>query len=287
MVAGPLKVGQKQVINPPDAWIRHDNTFEGIIAPRLFARAQKEIAERRHRRSDQKMLDLLSALSRKKGHLSGSIITSAKGVPPVSAYNTRFGSLFAYERIGFPIAPRYNFTGSRAKVESIINSVVDDVIANVERLGGSATYMSELHLLTVNQKVTVAIGVATCVSDGNVRAWRWQLRRFKYAKADLSLVFKIDESNAKIQAYYVLPTAHLNLKNYKLRISSRVFDEQYRHDGLGSFCRMWTSNGNGVSNGKPAAASSPLQPQRRSQRLPARKRRASRTSPPVGCGLPD
>jgi len=191
-----VKLGQKRVINPPDTWIRHHNAFKGIIAPKLFAEAQKIISERRYRRSDQEMLDLLSALWRKKGHLSVNIITSAKGVPPVSNYASRFGSLFnAYQRIGYQLDPRYNYTGSRAKVEIIINTVVDDLITNVGRLGGSATYLSELHLLTINQKLTVSIGVATCVSDGNVRLRRWQLRRFKYSKADFSLVLKMDESN--------------------------------------------------------------------------------------------
>jgi hypothetical protein len=191
------------------------------------------------------MLDLLSALWRKKGHLSVNIITSSKDVPPVSNYASRFGSLFnAHQRIGYQLDPRYNYTGSRAKVETIINSVIEDAVANIERLGGSATYLSELHLLTINQKLTVSIGVATCVSDGTIRARRWQLRRFKYTKADFSLVLKMDESNTDIQAYYLLPTAHLRLKNnYRLRITSRVFGEQYRHDSLGSFYRMWTRNG--------------------------------------------
>jgi DNA invertase Pin-like site-specific DNA recombinase len=242
---GSVKLGQKRVANPPDTWIRHDNAYKGIITPELFAEAQKSIAERRHRRSDQEMLDLLSALWRKKGHLSVNVITSAKDVPPVSNYSSRFGSLFnAYQRIGYQLDPRYNYTGSRAKVETIINSVVDDIISNVEKLGGSVTYLSELHLLTINQKLTVSIGVATCVSDGTIRARRWQLRRFRYRRADFSLVVKMDESNTKIQAYYFLPTSHLtHEKNWRLRMATRVFAEAYRHDSLGAFYRMWTGNG--------------------------------------------
>jgi hypothetical protein len=164
-------------------------------------------------------------------------------VPPVSNYASRFGSLFnAYERIGYKLDPRYNYIGSRTKVEIIINSVVDDVVSNVERLGGSVTYLSELHLLTINQKLTVSIGVATCVSDGTIRSRRWQLRQFKYKKADLSLVLKMDEANTKIQAYYLLPTVNLPPKeNYRVRMASYVFKEEYRHDSLGAFYRMWTS----------------------------------------------
>lgn len=237
-----IKLGQKSVVNPPEMWIRHANVFKAIVSPKLFAKAQSIIAERRHRRSDQEMLDLLTALWRKKGHLSVNIITSAKNVPPVSNYTSRFGSLYnAYKRIGYQLDPRYDYMGSRSKVEIVINSVVDDVVSNIERLGGSVTYVAELHLLTVNAKVTVTIGVATCVSDGTIRARRWQLRRFKYEKADFSLVLKMDESNTNIQAYYLMPTNHLILeKNHRLRVTSRVFAEQYRHDNLGAFYRMWT-----------------------------------------------
>jgi DNA invertase Pin-like site-specific DNA recombinase len=251
-----IKLGQKRAVNPPDTWIRYDNAFKGIIAPKLFAKAQKIIAELRYRRSDQEMLDRLSALLRKKGHLSEKIITAAKGVPHSSRYSHRFGSLFAaYERIGFKADPRYNYTATRAKIETIIDSVVDDVVSNVERLGGSVAYLSELHLLTINQKLTVCISVATCVSDGNIRARRWQLRRFKYKKADLSLVLKMDESNTRIQAYYLLPTAPMNLKmNYKLRMASRVFAEEYRHDSLGAFYRMWTRDNLKQSQRKAALA---------------------------------
>ena len=149
---------------------------------------------------------------------------------PTGQVVLRFGSLIsAYQRIGFEPLPRYHYSETRAKIETIIDAVVEDAVANVERLGGSATYLSELHLLTINQKLTVSIGVATCVSDGTIGARRWQLRRFKYMKADLSLVLKMDVSNAKIQAHYLPPTAHLALKkNYRLRMASRVFAEAYR-----------------------------------------------------------
>jgi hypothetical protein len=64
----------------------------------------------------------------------------------------------------------------------------------------------------------------------------------------------MDESNTKIQAYYLLPTAHLNLRmNYKLRMASRVFAEVYRHDSLGAFYRMWTRDNLKPSHRKAAS----------------------------------
>jgi hypothetical protein len=55
------------------------------------------------------------------------------------------------------------------------------------------------------------------------------------------MVIKMDESNTKIQAYYLLPTTHLiPEKNHRLRMATRVFAKAYRHDSLGAFYRMWT-----------------------------------------------
>jgi DNA invertase Pin-like site-specific DNA recombinase len=240
-----IKLGQKSVRNPPEMWIRHDNAFKGIVAPELFAEAQKRIAERRHIRSDQEMLDLLSALWRKKGYLSVQLMLSSQEVPRPASYVLRFGSVYAaYERIGYQRGSRYNFKKNRAQVETVINTVVDDIISNVESLGGSVTYLRELHLLTINSKLTVSLGVATPVSDGTIRTPRWQLRRFKYAKADLALVIKMDKSNTGILAYYMLPSPRLKLdKFYRLRMAKYIFAEQYRHDNLGAFYRMWTGTG--------------------------------------------
>ena len=240
-----IKLGQKRVINPPDDWIRRENAFKGIIAPQIFAEAQKIRSERRHIRSDQELLDILSALWRKKGTLSQNIINAAKNVPNTSIYVAHFGSLMAaYKRIGFECRPRYHYAENTAKIETIIDSVVSDAVSSIERLGGSATYLGELHLLTINQRLTVSIGVATHVSDRTMGTRRWQLRRFKYEKADLALVIKMDESNTKVETYYLIPTIYLSLKkDCKLRLSSRVFTEAYRHDSLGAFYRMWTRNG--------------------------------------------
>jgi hypothetical protein len=147
----------------------------------------------------------------------------------------------AYKRVGFDPGFRFHYCDSRNRIEAIIDAVVEDVISNVERLGGIATYLSELHLLTINTKLTISIGAATCVSDGPPRAPRWQLRRLKYEKADLSLIIKMDPAKTGILSYYLLPTGHLPPKqNYRLRFSQRVFSEAYRHDNLSALYRMWT-----------------------------------------------
>ena len=51
----------------------------------------------------------------------------------------------------------YNFVGSRAKIEIIINSVVEDTVANIEQLGGSATYLAE-RLANASERVANKLG---------------------------------------------------------------------------------------------------------------------------------
>ena len=207
---GSVTLGTKRVLNPPETWVRRENAFAPIVEPKLFAEAQKIRKERLHRSTDQEVLDKLAGLLQKKGHLSEKIVTASKETPHASVYANRFGSLMAaYKRVGFDPGPRFHYCDSRNRSEAIIDSVVEDVISNIEKLGGSATYFSELHLLTINTKLTVSIGVATCVSDGAPRAPRWQLKRLKYEKADLSLVIKMDQSNTGILNYYLLPIGHL------------------------------------------------------------------------------
>src|SRR5258708_37518028 len=95
---------------------------------------------RGHIRSDQEMLDLLSALWRKKGYLSVQLMLSSQEGPRPASYVLRFGSDYAaYERIGYQRGSRYNFKKNRAQVETIINTVVYDIISNVQRLGGNGT----------------------------------------------------------------------------------------------------------------------------------------------------
>jgi len=39
------KLGEKQVRNPPEKWVRRDSAFKPIVVPKLFAKAQKRMAK--------------------------------------------------------------------------------------------------------------------------------------------------------------------------------------------------------------------------------------------------
>ena len=185
------------------------------------------------------LLDRLSTLWRKKV----SIIAAAKNIAHPTTYVDRFGSLIAaYERIGFRPDPQCYSMVIAAKAEAIVTSKAEEIIFNIERLGGTATNFEELHLLTINEGLKISICVAFSINDGP-RARRWQIRKLKYKKTDLVLVIRMDSSNAKIHDYYWFPTVHLALSNdKKRRLTARTFPEKYRHDSLDSFYRAYARN---------------------------------------------
>jgi DNA invertase Pin-like site-specific DNA recombinase len=234
-----FKLQQKHVCNPPDMWVRHDNAFRPIVSRGLFAKVQKRLLELEYRQKvpDQELLDRLKALWRRKGHLSVEIIQGAKDVPKCSVYVTRFGSVMnAYKRIGFVPKPRYHHVATGAKIDNIICAAVENITSDIEENAGIATFLHELYLLTINGDLTIVVAVAWSVSDGTIagkRTRRWEVRKIKYKKSDLTLVIRMDASNTKIQDYFLVPTPRLALTKdrKKLRVSDRVFAE-FRYESF-------------------------------------------------------
>ena len=232
------KLGEKQIRNPPEMWVRRNHAFKPIITPQLFAKAQKRMGELECGRilSDKEMLDRLASLFRKEGRLSLKLMMISEGIPHSRTYITRFGSLAnAFRRVGFEPQPRYCFQETAAKASKIINSVADKIIADVEGRGTSITFLKELYLLTIGRSITVSIAIAKRTSDGQktaLKAPRWEVQRIKYRKSDFVLIIRMDEANAKIRDYFLLSTTSIpQSKDGRIRISNRAFG-QFRYEAF-------------------------------------------------------
>jgi hypothetical protein len=243
-------------------WIRRDNAFDAIIAPEIFAKAQKILARRRYRLSDQEALDRLAKLWRRKGRFSDKIISAANGVPSSSSYIARFGSLaVAYRLISLQFNRRYHVKTSPV-VRAVHGRTVGELVANVERFGGSATFNEQDRLLTVDQRLKVSIRVAHPSSEGVARAKRWPLLKSKPTESDLTSVVRLDDSKSKAQDYYLLPTDRLpRSRDRQLRMSIRVFAEIYRYDSprcvLPDLCRTIFDQAKRSAPAHPSQARSP------------------------------
>jgi hypothetical protein len=211
-------------------WIRRDNAFKPIISRALFAKAQKVLSDLEHGRklSDREVLDKLKALWRRKGQLSMKIPEESEKTPSWITYARRFGSLMnAYKLIGYDPKPRYHYAETGVKIDAIIRAAANDIVSDLRTIGETVTFLPELYLISAGS-LTMVIAVAWSVSDGTVAgrlSRRWEVRKIKYRRSDLTLVIRMDESNTEIQDYFLLPTPNLPLSkdHKKLRISDRVF----------------------------------------------------------------
>jgi len=89
-------------ILPKAAW-RRVIFFDPIVAPALFRKAQRKLADpRSHLRTDDDLLNDLRRVLATSGELSGSIINASPHARSMRSYFNRFGSLSeAYRRIGY------------------------------------------------------------------------------------------------------------------------------------------------------------------------------------------
>ena len=239
------KLGEKQVTNPRDMWIRCNNALKPIISPKLFAKAQEVLLELERGRtsSDKELLDDLAALLRKKGHLSMKIMQSARELPHWSVYARRFGSVInAYNRIGFRPKNRYRFAKIAAGIDTTIREVANDIVTAMEKRLINVTFLPELYLLTINRGLTVGMAVARSVANGTEvgASRRWEVRKLKYRKSDLTLVVRMDSSNTKIKDYFLMSTANLpQSRDNRMRISNRNFGE-FGYDDLDAVLKAFT-----------------------------------------------
>ncbi len=153
-------------------WVRRNRAFKPIIAPGLFAKAQRVLVELERGRalSDKELLDRLRALLRRKGRLSLQLMMTAKDAPHYTAYTKRFGSLTnAYRLAGFRPKKRYCFKEIADEIDTALCSVAEDVEADLQRRGTSVTFVRELYLLMIDRSLNVAIVMARSVGEGPLK----------------------------------------------------------------------------------------------------------------------
>jgi hypothetical protein len=224
------KLKQKTVCNPPEMWVRCEHAFKPLILPALFAKAQKVLSDLKYRQtlSDEDLLKKLRVLWRRKGRLSIKLMHLSKSVPHFTVYERRFGSILAaYRLVGYRPQRRYDFAATGETIDTIIRTAASDLISDLRSAGEVATFLPELYLLSVGG-ITLVMSVAWSVSDGTVagrRSRRWEVRKIKYRRSDLTLVIRMDKTNATIQDYFLVPTPNLPVSKdrKKLRISDRIF----------------------------------------------------------------
>ena len=230
-----FKLKQRRVSNPPARWVCARDAFEPLINRDLFDGARTIIDTRRHRLSDEEMLDALRALLQHRGSLSAVIIDEADGLPSSSAYRQRFGSLSrAYRLVG--AEPRHDdsYIEINRALRAMHPQVVAKTIAGVEAAGGRVRRGSSDGRFWVNDELSLALVLSRC-NQAASGLLRWIVRFDPGERPDLTIAVRMEPDHASIRDYYLLPRIDAQMPHVRLQEDNGVFLDAFRFDNLDYF----------------------------------------------------
>lgn len=227
-----FKLKKRRVENPPDMWVRADGAFEPIVEVSTFHMAQGIIRERSRRFSDEEMLTRLKEAFAQHGYLSGLVIDESENMPSSSAYRYRFGSLLrAYTSVGFHPSRDYRYIEINQKLRKRHSASVAEVIAGVTDFGATAYVDPTTELLHINQEFTAAICIAR--HQRTVAGFsRWKFRFDTGLRPDVTIGVRMNQSNADILDYYLLPLVDFSEPFLRLAEENGVAFDAYRFESL-------------------------------------------------------
>lgn len=227
-----FKLKRRRVKNPPELVVRADGAFASIVEPDLFFAAREIIEARARRLSDAELLERLTKLLDETGRLSALIIDERDDMPASSAYRHRFGSLVrAYELVGFTPRRDYRYIETNRFLRSLYPGTIDDIVATIERGGGSATRDPVTDLLTMNGEFTVSIVIVRChqTSGG---ALRWKLRLDAGLSPDITVAVRMNAGNRQVLDYYLLPRLDIAVARLRMAEENGLHLDAFRFDTL-------------------------------------------------------
>jgi DNA invertase Pin-like site-specific DNA recombinase len=233
-----FKLKKKRVVNTPDMWIRTVGAFPAIIEPDIFDAARAIITTRKQRFTDAELLAKLKGLYTQHGCLSAVIIDESSDTPPSATYRQRFRTLNrAYQLVGYMVERDDRYIEINRIFRRMHADLVSEVIANVERLGGTVARDAKTDLLTINDEFTSSVIVARCTST-SAGAMRWKLRLDTGLRPDITVALCMAPDHQRALDYYLLPRIDITVPRLRLVQYNGVFLDGYRFNSLAYFFKM-------------------------------------------------
>lgn len=227
-----FKLKKTFIKNDKSDWIRCDNAFEPVIDKSVFNQAQSIIRLRSCRLSDEKLLDNLKSLYKKKGYLSGFIIDEEDLMPSSSVYRNRFGGLLrAYSLINYTPEHDYSYIDVNRKLRTYHSEMIESFIFKIHSSNGFSERITDGSLLRVNDEFGLSIIISRC-QQRSQRRRRWKIRFERILSPDITVVVRMDEGNKYPLDYYIIPAIDNLYDELFINDMNPLLLELYRFDSL-------------------------------------------------------
>jgi DNA invertase Pin-like site-specific DNA recombinase len=200
-----FKLKAKNVINPPEMWVRRDGAFQPLVDAAVFKKAQEEFAATCRRYTNEELLELLKRLLSQTGELSTAVIDNTLGMPCTRLYHDRFGSLLeAYRRIGY--SPSQDFSYLRVNVALQVDHEerITRLIADLESAGATVYRSPNADLLTINEELRVRYLTVRCCRAKRSEH-RWFFRFDAAVPYDITIAARMNPQNQTVLDYFLVP----------------------------------------------------------------------------------
>lgn len=200
--------------NPREKWICTPESFEQVIAPAVFAKAQEVFSERARFHTPVCMLEKLGLLFRSHGIIRPSLLRATPDMPSPSTYIKHFGSMdAAFQQLFSDVR-----TEAGSQVSQLIEALVDQVVIYDD-------------FLVIDEKLTVLVQPAVPMPYG--LAHYWFFRPDQRNVIDITLGVPLSEgTEPRILGYLALPRLLVQDHWIRLFSSSDSRLEMYGHNGL-------------------------------------------------------
>lgn len=233
-----FKLKKLHVVNAPEMWIRKEGAFEAVVNKEMFYTAQGIIRGRYRRFTDDELLERLRSLYAQKGFLSGIVINEAEGMPPASAYSSRFGSLVrAYSLVGFQPLRDYRYIEINKVLRRLHPTIVEQATQVIETLHGRVYRDVHTDLLSINGEFTASMVLSRCVRSSGGRL-SWVVRLDSSLDPDVTVAIRLNAANEEPLDYYLLPRLDFSGARVRFGEHNRFELEGYRFDNLDYLCQM-------------------------------------------------
>ncbi len=194
--------------NPPDQWVMKEGAFMGVVDQRTFDRAQRVLASKTYRKSNDALLrDVKRLLKRHGGVISESLIDRSPHIPSCSTLRHRFGSMAkVYELIGFKPAPIH---GVRTAKSQMMTKLRSEVLESIQKQFPNDTVLVRRNYrcrYVVEFAEIGQIGLVLCRSSKKFHGLRcWELFVRQGDRDRPALVCLLSCHNDEVEAFYVVP----------------------------------------------------------------------------------
>lgn len=203
-----------------------------------FHAAQDIILNRSRKLTDDEMLEKLRGVLSKNGRISGFLIDESEELPSSSAFRNRFGSLVsAYRLIGYDPEIDYSFIEINRQIRKRHPEIIAEIIEKIRQMGSTVTVDEKTDLLCINGEWTVSV-VLCRHQQTPAGSARWVIRLDDGLKPDITIAARLDETNAGIRDYYLLPALDMTWERLRLAEDNGVYLDTYQFDALDYFYGM-------------------------------------------------